>query len=49
MGVQMRGADEASGSLFSYVDLEEWIPLKHLLRKIPQVVPSGRHETTVEF
>jgi hypothetical protein len=34
----MRGADETSGSLFSYVDLEERIPARHPLRKIRQVV-----------
>tara|TARA_R100001244_G_scaffold69973_1_gene56944 strand:- start:14 stop:1201 length:1188 start_codon:yes stop_codon:yes gene_type:complete len=37
-GVKMRGTDEKSGSLFSYVDLEERIPAKHPLRKIRQVV-----------
>ncbi|TCS65627.1 IS4 family transposase [Primorskyibacter sedentarius] len=34
----MRGTDETSGSLFSYVDLEERIPPQHPLRKIRQVV-----------
>lgn len=34
----MCGTDEASGSLFSYVDLEERIPARHPLRKIRQVV-----------
>ena len=34
----MRGADEASGVLFSYVDLEARIPARHPLRKIRQVV-----------
>jgi hypothetical protein len=33
-GVRMRGTDEASGSLFSYVDLEERIPAWHPLRNI---------------
>ncbi len=33
----MRGADETSGSLFSYVDLEEHIPPEHPLRKIRQM------------
>lgn len=37
-GVKMRGADETSGSLFSYVDLEARIPAGHPLRKIRQVV-----------
>ena len=34
----MRGTDKTSGSLFSYVDLEERIPPQHPLRKIRQVV-----------
>ena len=34
----MRGTDEASGSLFSYVDLEDRIPARHPLRNIRQVV-----------
>ncbi|KPN62636.1 transposase, partial [Aliiroseovarius crassostreae] len=34
----MRGTDEAIGSLFSYVDLEERIPSRHPLREIRQVV-----------
>ena len=38
VGGVMRGTDEASGSLFSYVDLEARIPARHPLRKIRQVV-----------
>lgn len=34
----MRGTDETSGSLFSYVDFEDRIPARHLLRKNRQVV-----------
>ncbi len=34
----MRGTDETSGSLFSYVDLEERIPARHPLCKIRRVV-----------
>lgn len=34
----MRGADGESGSLFSYVDLEERIPAKHPLRRIRAIV-----------
>jgi transposase len=34
----MRGTDEASGSLFSHVDLEARIPARHPLRTIRQVV-----------
>jgi hypothetical protein len=37
-GVKMRGANKASGSLFSYVDLEARIPARHPLRKIRQVI-----------
>jgi hypothetical protein len=36
--VAMRGSDEVTGSLFSYVDLEECIPSRHPLRKIRSVV-----------
>ncbi|MBK5927525.1 IS5 family transposase [Rhodobaculum claviforme] len=34
----MRGADETSGSLFSYVDMEARIPARHPLRQIRRVV-----------
>jgi transposase len=34
----MRGTDQTSGSLFSYVDLEDRIPSSHPLRKIRQIV-----------
>jgi transposase len=34
----MRGTDQPSGSLFSYVDLEDRIPERHPLRKIRQIV-----------
>ncbi len=37
----MRGSDETSGSLFSYVDLEARIPARHPLRKIRQVVNAA--------
>lgn len=37
-GGGMRGTDETSRSLFSYVDLEARIPARHGLRKIRQVV-----------
>ncbi len=40
----MRGVDETSGSLFSYVDLEGRIPPRHPLRKIRQVVNDGAGE-----
>lgn len=34
----MRGTDETSGSLFSYVDLDGRIAARHPLRKIRQIV-----------
>ena len=34
----MRGTDEASAALFSYVDLEERIPTNHPLRLIRRIV-----------
>jgi transposase len=34
----MRGSDERSGSLFSYVDLEQRVPAKHPLRVIRAIV-----------
>jgi transposase len=45
----MRGTDEASGSLFSYVDLEERIPARHPLRKIRQVVNDALASLDGEF
>jgi transposase len=45
----MRGTDETSGSLFSYVDLEERIPPRHPLRKIRQVVNDALASLDGEF
>ena len=45
----MRGTDEASGSLFSYVDLEERIPARHPLRKIRQVVNDALASLDADF
>lgn len=45
----MRGTDETSGSLFSYVDLEDRIPAKHPLRKIRQVVNDALASLDVDF
>ncbi|MDP7150604.1 MAG: IS5 family transposase [Paracoccaceae bacterium] len=45
----MRGTDETSGSLFSYVDLEERIPPRHPLRKIRQVVNDALASLDSEF
>ena len=49
MGFKMRGTDETSGSLFSYVDLEERIPARHPLRKIRQVVNDALASLDAEF
>lgn len=45
----MRGTDEASGSLFSYVDLDDRIPARHPLRKIRQVVNEALTSLDAEF
>ena len=45
----MRGTDKASGSLFSYVDLEARIPARHPLRKIRQVVNEALIGLDAEF
>jgi transposase len=45
----MRGADETSGSLFSYVDLGDRIPSGHPLRKIRQVVNDALASLDAEF
>lgn len=45
----MRGTDEASVSLFSYVDLEERIPAGHPLHKIRQIVNDALTSLDTEF
>ena len=45
----MRGIDVTSGSMFSYVDLEERIPARHPLRKIRQVVNDALASLDAEF
>ncbi|MCT4334829.1 IS5 family transposase [Paracoccus sp. YLB-12] len=45
----MRGTDEAIGSLFSYVDLEERVPAGHPLRKIRQIVNDALASLDAEF
>lgn len=45
----MRGMDEKSGSLFSYVDLEDRIPVKHPLRNIRRVVNDALSSLDAEF
>lgn len=45
----MRGADEMSRSLVSYVDLEGRIPARHPLRKVRQVVNDALASLDEEF
>ena len=45
----MRGTDEASGSLFSYVDLEERVPERHPLRLIRRIVNDALARLDPEF
>jgi len=47
--MMMRGTDEASGSLLSYVDLEARIPAGHPLRKIRQVVNDALASLDADF
>jgi transposase len=45
----MRGSDATSGSLFSYVDLEERVPAKHPLRTIRAIVNDVLASLDAEF
>jgi transposase len=45
----MRGTDERSGSLFSYVDLEARVPKAHPLRAIRRIVNGALAELNEEF
>lgn len=45
----MRGTDDASGSLFSYADLEDRIPVRHPLRKIRQVLNEALASLDADF
>jgi transposase len=45
----MRGTDEAAGSLFSYVDLEERVPARHPLRLIRRIVNDALVSLDAEF
>lgn len=45
----MRGTDETSGALFSYIDLEERIPARHPLRKIRRIVNEALASLDAEF
>lgn len=48
-GVRMRGTDEASGLLFSYIDLKARIPARHPWRTIRQVVNDALTTRNAEF
>lgn len=45
----MRGSDEQSGSLFSYVDLEARVPEDHPLRAIRVIVSRALDDLSAEF
>ena len=45
----MRGSDTQTGSLFSYVNLEERVPARHPLRKIKAVVDAALAALDAEF
>ncbi|SDF58714.1 hypothetical protein SAMN05216241_101539 [Limimonas halophila] len=45
----MRGDDSRSGALFSYVDLEQRVPLDHPLRVIRGVVDDALKELSPTF
>jgi transposase len=48
-GARMRGSDARSGSLFSYVDLEQRVPAKHPLRVIKAIVDDVLRAVDTEF
>ena len=48
-GARMRGSDARSGSLFSYVDMEERVPAKHPLRTIKAIVDDVLVSLDAEF
>jgi transposase len=48
-GNGIRGTDERSGSLFSYVDLEARVPKGHLLRAIREIVNGALVELSADF
>jgi transposase len=45
----MRGSDKTSGSLFSYVDIEQRIPARHPLRTIREIVNEVLGSLDAEF
>src|SRR6202035_5643597 len=48
-GQGMRGTDERSGSLFSYVDLEARIPNGHPGRRIREIVNGALSQLSADF
>jgi hypothetical protein len=48
-GGGMRGSDQRSGSLFSYVDLEQRVPVKHPLRVIKAIVDDVLRSLDADF
>jgi transposase len=45
----MRGTDKISGSLFSYVDIEDRIPARHPLRQVKRIVDDALISLDAEF
>lgn len=45
----MRGTDEMTGALFSFVDIADRIPARHPLRNIRQVVNDALASQIAEF
>jgi len=48
-GKAMRGTDERSGSLFSYVDLEARVPKGHPLRTIREIINRALSDLSADF
>jgi transposase len=48
-GLVMRGTDERSGSLFSYVDLETRVPNDHPLRAIREIANGALSDLSADF
>jgi transposase len=47
--MMMRGSDETTGSLFSYVDLDARVPPRHPLRKVRRIVNEALAGMDAEF
>ena len=48
-GIWMRGSDERSGSLFSYVDLESRVRGDHPLRPIREIADAALQDLSADF